>query len=56
MRDLYYKTGDAFLVVYALDDPNSYSEAIEIMEQIREKNPKNVSISQESFCLLIFDS
>ncbi|KAI6182043.1 Ras family protein [Aphelenchoides bicaudatus] len=44
MRDLYYKTGNAFLVVYALDDPNSYSEAIEIMQQIQALNHKNAPI------------
>jgi hypothetical protein len=33
------------MVVYALDDPSSYSEAIEIMQQIRSRNPKNVSCS-----------
>jgi len=44
MRDLYYKTGNAFMVVYALDDPQSYPEAIEIMQNIRTRNPKNAPI------------
>ena len=42
MRDLYYRTGSAFLVVYALNDLRSYAEAIEIIDKIREKNLKKV--------------
>lgn len=42
MRDLYCKQGDAFMVVYAVDDPSSYSEAMEIVEEIKLKSPKQV--------------
>lgn len=54
MRELYYKTGNAFLVVYALDDPQSYPEAIEIMQKIRMLNQKNVS--RAMFASLVVDS
>ncbi|KAI6234503.1 hypothetical protein M3Y99_00802300 [Aphelenchoides fujianensis] len=44
MREVYYKQGNAFLVVYALNDPSTYAEAIECMEQIQKLNPKNAPI------------
>ncbi|CAD5206050.1 unnamed protein product [Bursaphelenchus okinawaensis] len=44
MRDLYYKQGDAFMVVYAVDDPGSYLEAVQIVNEIKEKSPKNAPV------------
>ncbi|KAI6203687.1 hypothetical protein M3Y94_00585300 [Aphelenchoides besseyi] len=44
MRELYYKTGDAFIIVYSYNDPMTFGEAIEIMEQIQERNLKDPAI------------
>ncbi|KAH7726737.1 Small GTPase superfamily [Aphelenchoides avenae] len=44
MRYLYIRTGDAFMIVYSMDDPASYAEALTLMEEIRDKNERNVPI------------
>uniref|UniRef100_A0AC35FU04 Uncharacterized protein n=1 Tax=Panagrolaimus sp. PS1159 TaxID=55785 RepID=A0AC35FU04_9BILA len=44
MRSLYARTGDAFFVVFAVDDPNSFLEAKKIIQEIREENRRNASI------------
>uniref|UniRef100_A0A7E4V3S8 GTP-binding protein n=1 Tax=Panagrellus redivivus TaxID=6233 RepID=A0A7E4V3S8_PANRE len=44
MRALYTKQGDAFMVVFAWDDPLSFDEAKRIIAEIRENNTKNAPI------------
>uniref|UniRef100_A0A914ZX34 GTP-binding protein Rhes n=2 Tax=Parascaris TaxID=6254 RepID=A0A914ZX34_PARUN len=44
MRHLYARTGDAFIVVFAADDPESFEEAKRIVEEIRERNIKKAPI------------
>uniref|UniRef100_A0A914XWY5 Uncharacterized protein n=1 Tax=Panagrolaimus superbus TaxID=310955 RepID=A0A914XWY5_9BILA len=44
MRSLYARTGDAFFVVFAVDDPASFLEAKKIIQEIREENHRNASI------------
>lgn len=44
MRSLYARTGDAFFVVFAVDDPNSFLEAQKIIQEIREENHRNAMI------------
>uniref|UniRef100_A0A914KJE2 Uncharacterized protein n=1 Tax=Meloidogyne incognita TaxID=6306 RepID=A0A914KJE2_MELIC len=44
MRHLYYRIADAFMVVYAADDPQSYAEALTMLKEIGEQNTKNAPI------------
>ncbi|KAI1726994.1 ras family domain-containing protein [Ditylenchus destructor] len=44
MRYLYYKIGDAFMVVYSLNDPMSYAEALIMVREIEQRNSKNCPI------------
>ncbi|VDK47724.1 unnamed protein product [Anisakis simplex] len=44
MRHLYARTGDAFIVVFAANDPDSFEEAKRIVEEIRERNMKRAPI------------
>uniref|UniRef100_A0A915E1Y2 GTP-binding protein Rhes n=1 Tax=Ditylenchus dipsaci TaxID=166011 RepID=A0A915E1Y2_9BILA len=44
MRYLYYKIGDAFMVVYSLNDPLSYAEALIMVREIQQRNSKNAPI------------
>ncbi|KAF7624706.1 hypothetical protein Mgra_00010012 [Meloidogyne graminicola] len=44
MRHLYYRIADAFMVVYAADDPQSYTEALTMLKEIEEQNTKKAPI------------
>lgn len=45
MRKLYEQQGDAFLLVVAIDDPDSFEEAKVIRKEIGERNRKNAPVS-----------
>ncbi|VDK79603.1 unnamed protein product [Litomosoides sigmodontis] len=44
MRHLYARIGDAFVVVFAVDDPTSLDEAKDIIEEVQERNTKKAPI------------
>ncbi|XGW20134.1 hypothetical protein V3C99_003733, partial [Haemonchus contortus] len=44
MRHFYIRTGDAFLVVFSIDDASSLEEAKKIIEEIEEERKKKVPI------------
>uniref|UniRef100_A0A0R3RK64 Bestrophin homolog n=1 Tax=Elaeophora elaphi TaxID=1147741 RepID=A0A0R3RK64_9BILA len=44
MRHLYSKIGDAFVVVFAVDDPISLEEAKEIIKEVKVRNNKKAPI------------
>uniref|UniRef100_A0A915Q0L7 Bestrophin homolog n=1 Tax=Setaria digitata TaxID=48799 RepID=A0A915Q0L7_9BILA len=44
MRHLYARMGDAFIIVFAVDDPISFDEAKSIVEEIRARNTKKAPI------------
>ncbi|KAK6031727.1 Ras family protein [Ostertagia ostertagi] len=44
MRHFYIRTGDAFLVVFSIDDASSLDEAKKIIEEIEEERKKKVPI------------
>ena len=47
MRHLYYRIGDAFMVVYAANDAQSYAEALAMLREISQQNCKDVSAFDE---------
>lgn len=44
MRDMYIGSGDAFLLVYAVDSKASFNEASNLFERIRRLRPKKVGV------------
>ncbi|KAL6730752.1 hypothetical protein Aduo_001695 [Ancylostoma duodenale] len=44
MRHFYIRTGDAFLVVFSIDDASSFEEAKKIIEEIEQERNKKVPI------------
>uniref|UniRef100_A0A0N5AED7 GTP-binding protein n=1 Tax=Syphacia muris TaxID=451379 RepID=A0A0N5AED7_9BILA len=56
MRQLYAKTADAFVVVYAVDDAISLDEAKGIVREIRELNAKRAPILMLANKIDLYDS
>uniref|UniRef100_A0A183BN31 GTP-binding protein n=1 Tax=Globodera pallida TaxID=36090 RepID=A0A183BN31_GLOPA len=59
MRHLYYRIGDAFMVVYSVNDPNSFDEALIMIREIEQYNSKNAPIllvANKSDLLMVTDS
>ncbi|KAE9548647.1 hypothetical protein FO519_008138 [Halicephalobus sp. NKZ332] len=44
MRSLYTKTGDVFIVVFSLEDPDSFQEAKRIIQEIKTENRRSAPI------------
>ncbi|KAL3072995.1 hypothetical protein niasHS_017969 [Heterodera schachtii] len=44
MRHLYYRIGDAFMVVYSVNDPNSFAEAQIMLREIEQLNSKKAPV------------
>ena len=44
MRSLYTKTGDVFIVVFSLEDSESFQEAKRIIQEIKTENRRNAPI------------
>lgn len=44
MRDLYVRQADAFLLVFAINDPKSFDEVVRLREQIQSNNLKNAPV------------
>lgn len=44
MRDVYIRSGDAFVIVFALNEPTTYEECIDVYDQIARNKEHNTNI------------
>ena len=56
MRNLYIRTVDAFLLVFALDDMSSFEEMVQLYTEIKSQNTRNAKIQVVATKTDLFDS